>query len=372
MRRRSLVLSVAGIGVALPKWSAATGNDILLGRFAPLGNARSPALRDFQAGVQLALDSSNARGGVHGRKLRWVSVDDQQSAQMLAIQAQRLATEPGFVAWLGPVSIVQGPTLAQMPVDTRAPAVGGLGVADGQREQVRGWHFHVRASQAREAEALARHLATVRLTRVALVYPSDPAGATLATMLSVALRNEGIKTLAEATVTTDAATVQEATRKLMALDPQALVLALPAAQAIQMMEMAATLNRHPGFFSMSMGGEETLAAKGLNLAGGLAVAQVVPYPWSQTDAQILAYRRLCEPAQVKVGYASLEGFITAQVLIEALRRCGPDIGRSQLRSMLTMLQMHWGGMDIDFSRNEISGSRFVELVQVGQGGRYVR
>ena len=372
MRRRALVLTAAGIGVGLPTGSAASGNDILLGRFAPSNGAHSSALRDFQAGIQLALDSANARGGILGRKLRWVSVDDGQSAPMLAIKAQRLATEPGFMAWLGPVGGVQGPTLAQMPADTRAPAVGGLAVADSQREQVRGWHFHVRASQAREAEALARHLATVKLTRVAVVCPSDPLGAKLASLLSMALGREGIKTLAQATVTPDPATVQEATRKLMALDPQALVLALPASQAVELMEMAAALNRHPGFFSMSMSGEETVAASALKLATGLAVAQVVPYPWSQTDAQILAYRRLCEPALVKVGYASLEGFITAQVLIEALRRCGRELGPSQLRAMLTVLQMNWGGMDIDFSRGEIGGSRFVEMVQVGRGGRYIR
>lgn len=372
MRRRSLVLTAAGIGMGLPTGVAAAGSDLLLGRFAPPGDARGPALRDFQAGIQLALDSANARGGIGGRKLRWVPVDDQQPAQMLAIKAQRLATEPGFVAWLGPIGPVQGPTLAQMPADTRAPAIGGLGIGDRQREQVRGWHFHVRASQAREAEALARHLATVRLTRVAVVTPGDPAGATLASLLGAALAREGIKTLAQAAVTPDPATVHEATRKLMALDPQALVLALPAAQSIQMMEMAAALNRHPGFFSMSMGGEETLAAGALKLASGLAVAQVVPYPWSQTDPQILSYRRLCEPAQVRIGYASLEGFITAQVLIEALRRCGRELGRSQLRAMLTVLQMNWGGMEIDFSRGEIGGSRFVEMVQVGPGGRYIR
>jgi ABC-type branched-subunit amino acid transport system substrate-binding protein len=372
MRRRSLVLSAAGIGLGLPTWSAGSDNDILLGRLAPLSDVRRPALRDFQAGIQLALDSANARGGIGGRKLRWVPIDTQQSAQMLTVKVQRLATEPGFVAWLGPVGPMQGSTLAQMPADTRAPAVGGLGLVDSQREQVRGWHFHVRASQAREAEMLARHLATVRLSRVAVVCPSDPAGANLAVLLSVALGREGIKTLAQATVTSDSATVQEATRKLMALDPQALVLALPAAQAVEMMEMAAALKRHPGFFAMSMGGEETIAASALKNASGLAVAQVVPYPWSQTDAQILAYRRLCEPAQVKVGYASLEGFITAQVLIEALRRCGRELGPSQLRATLAMLQMNWGGMEIDFSRGEIGGSRFVEMVQVGPGGRYIR
>ena len=60
------------------------------------------------------------------------------------------------------------------------------------------------------------------------------------------------------------------------------------------------------------------------------------------------------------------------MLIEALRRCGRELGPSQLRAMLTVLQMNWGGMDIDFSRGEIGGSRFVEMVQVGRGGRYIR
>jgi hypothetical protein len=43
-----------------------------------------------------------------------------------------------------------------------------------------------------------------------------------------------------------------------------------------------------------------------------------------------------------------------------------------LQTALGQLQMHWGGMDIDFNRGEAGGSRYVELVQLAPGGRYTR
>jgi ABC-type branched-subunit amino acid transport system substrate-binding protein len=373
MRRRTLIVSTTcatGTALCRPAWAAT--NDVVVGRFQTATEASEPALRDFLAGVQLGLDNASARGGIFGRKLRWTELDTQQPAALLIAKAQRLATEPGFLAWLGAVGPAQAATLQQMPPEGRAPVVGGAALADHQRAAMRGWHFHVRATQAREAEVLARHLATLRLTRVALVGRSDPTGSAQAATLGRALAQAGIQTLAQAVVTPDAATVQEAARKLLALDPQALVLALPAAQAFELMDMAAALNRHPGFYSVSMGGEEARQIQRLKNPGGLAITQVVPYPWSQTDAQILAWRRQCEPAMVPVGYASLEGYITAQVLVEALRRCGRDLSRGALLASLTQLQMHWGGMDIDFNRGEAGGSRFVELVQVAPGGRYTR
>ena len=38
----------------------------------------------------------------------------------------------------------------------------------------------------------------------------------------------------------------------------------------------------------------------------------------------------------------------------------------------SVVQLHVAGMAVDFSRREIGGSRFVELVQLAGSGRYLR
>ncbi len=374
MRRRSLLRSMLALpAVAATDVRALGSDDILLGQIGPQGALLDSACHEQLAGMKLAIDDANARGGIGGRKLRWVRIDSSGLAPaMLAIKAQRLASEASFAAWLGPVGMACQVALAQLPVDSRAPCVGALALQDRQRETLPGWQFNIRASQAREAEVLVRHLGTLRLTRTALVSRSGPDGNESAGMLSVALAERGLKPISQASVTDDPATLQEAARKLLALDPQALLLALPAHQMLGLVEQVRALRRQPAIYAMSMGGGEALIEGGLQRAEGVVISQVVPNPWSDAQPALSDYRRACEPAQVRVGYASLEGYLGAQVLIEALRRTGARVQRRMLRERLATLQMPLAGMEIDFQRGEPTGSRHVELVQIGPGGRYLR
>jgi branched-chain amino acid transport system substrate-binding protein len=67
---------------------------------------------------------------------------------------------------------------------------------------------------------------------------------------------------------------------------------------------------------------------------GLAISQIVPYPWSEVDAVSRDYRQLAERAKVDVGYLSYEGYVNALVMIEALRRTGRDLTRAKLHATL--------------------------------------
>jgi len=207
---------------------------------------------------------------------------------------------------------------------------------------------------------------------VAVVSRSGPDGNESAGVLGAALVERGLRPLSQASVTDDPATLQEAARKLVALDPQALLLALPAHQMLGLVEQVRALKRQPAIYAMSMGGGEALIEGGLKRAEGVVITQVVPNPWSDAQPQLVDYRRACGPAQVRIGHASLEGYLTAQVLIEALRRAGPKVQRRLLRDRLATLQLPLSGMEVDFQRGLSEGSRYVELVQIGPGGRYLR
>ena len=116
-----------------------------------------------------------------------------------------------------------------------------------------------------------------------------------------------------------------------------------------------------------------MAAKVLgDKARGLAIAQVVPYPWGEVDPIVRDYRRLAEAGGTSIGYTSYEGYLSALVMIEALKRCGRDLTRVKLHASLRSLKMHLANMEVDFTGGHETGSRFVDLVQVTFQGRFVR
>ena len=72
------------------------------------------------------------------------------------------------------------------------------------------------------------------------------------------------------------------------------------------------------------------------------------------------------------GYASFEGYVNARVMVEALYRCSTDLTPGRLHTVMTNLRWRYAGLDLDFTQDGITGSRFVELVQLNEQGKYLR
>lgn len=374
MLRRRLVLAGAASALAHATGSlpALAGTDLVLGQSAPLSGPLAPPVLAFNAGAQLAFDAVNARGGVAGRRLHWITADDRGDPALARAICDKLIAEQRATALFGCAGSLSMGAIEPLLRQHGVPALGGLWIADSVREQCKGAAYFVRASLGQESAALALHLATVGLQRVGVVHLATPFGEEGLKRITDAFQEQGLALAGTAAVTPDGATAQEAARKLLALAPQAIVLFVNGSQAATVMATAAGLRRHPAFYGLSIVSDEDAIRRIGAQARGLAISQVVPYPWSESDRQIVDYRALAEAARVPVGYASFEGWLNAQVLIEALRRCNGDPSRARLHATLRVLQWHVAGMAVNFSRQEPGGSRFVELVQLTAAGRYLR
>ena len=68
------------------------------------------------------------------------------------------------------------------------------------------------------------------------------------------------------------------------------------------------------------------------------------------------------------GFGSLEGYLNARVLVQALRDAGPTVTRAALMQALDgMSKVNMGGIDISFSANDHQGSDTVYLTTLQQG-----
>ena len=98
----------------------------------------------------------------------------------------------------------------------------------------------------------------------------------------------------------------------------------------------------------------------------------MPYPWNEADPTTREYRQQAEATKAPIGYYTFEGYANALVLVDALRRVGSDFTRAKLHAALRATRLRIGPMAVDFSAGALTGSRFVELVQVSHQGRFVR
>jgi branched-chain amino acid transport system substrate-binding protein len=107
---------------------------------------------------------------------------------------------------------------------------------------------------------------------------------------------------------------------------------------------------------------------------GVAIAQVVPFPWSGTEQITRDYQaRVANAGGKDYSFTELEGYIAARILVEGLKRAGKELTREKLISALESLsRTDIGGFQVDYSPTNHNASSFVDLSIIGRGGKFLR
>eukprot|EP01041_Mallomonas_annulata_P033782 gene33782-56452_t len=128
-------------------------------------------------GAKLYFDAVNARGGINGQKIELVSVDDKFDPKVTVEVSRKLVTEQKVLALFlnrgTPHSQALLPLLAEFKVPLVGPSTGAMVL----HEPVNPWVFNVRATYQREAAKAIEHLASIGITRIALLETDDSFGA---------------------------------------------------------------------------------------------------------------------------------------------------------------------------------------------------
>ncbi|WP_186510906.1 ABC transporter substrate-binding protein [Caenimonas sedimenti] len=376
MNRRDFVLAAAAGTLATPLLAArtepgVTDTEILLGQSAVLTGPLSPGALALQGGARIAFEDANAKG-IHGRRIKLLALDDAFDPARAQTNYRALVQEHKvFACVLGVGGL---PTLAGLPVlrEANVPLIAPAGVVDSVRDKTQGSAYYTRASQQREADALVSHFATLGMQKVAVAHIATPGGQEVLGQVQEAITRRGLQFAGSAGVAPDGSNTAEAGKALAAAGAQAVILFLSGPSAAAVMKGVWALGAAPSFYGMSiLAGDVTARLLG-EQSKGLAVSQVMPYPWDAANADANGYRKACEKAGVPVGYHSYEGYLAGGVVAEALRKAGRDLTRERLHASLRALKMRLGGVDYDFTNGRHTGTQFVELVRVRADGKFVR
>lgn len=89
-------------------------NEILVGEFGSLTGSDATFGKSTNKGIRMALDEFNDKGGIKGKKLKLITLDDQGKSEEAASVVTRLITQNKVVAILGEVA--SGRTKAAAPI----------------------------------------------------------------------------------------------------------------------------------------------------------------------------------------------------------------------------------------------------------------
>lgn len=375
MRRRTSMAALAA-GAAWPLAARAvdgvTDNEVLVGQSGIVSGPLGVTIKTLLGGVNAAFAAVNAGGGIAGRSIRLIALDDELVPAKAVANYKRLLENERVFALVACVGSGTTAAAAEVLHAHGAVMVGGYAVTDSARDKAGGSAFFVRATAQRECEALVRHLMTLSMERVAVAHLDNPGGQEALRLVDAELSKSKLKSVASAAIRFDGSNVDAAAQAIASQSPQAVIMYLSGKLPADLMTALRKARSFPSFYGMSIVSGEVAAKILGEQVRGLAVAQVMPFPWWKGSPELGAYQQAVAKLPGGVNYYSLEGWIAAQLMIEGLRRCGRDLTRPRFAAALHGLKAHIAGLDLDFGAGRQTGSRFVELVQVRADGTFVR
>jgi ABC-type branched-subunit amino acid transport system substrate-binding protein len=364
-------LSLAAFALSSPAAAedGVTATEIVIGMANALTGPAAGLGTHLKAGSEAYLNKVNAAGGVHGRRIRLVSLDDGYEPARAAAATQKLIEQEKVFAlfdYVGtPTSAAAVPIASKASVPYLFPFTG----AEFLRNPVNKWVFNVRSSYFDETEAMVERLTRdLGIRKVALFIQDDAFGEAGKAGVNRALHKRDMKVVAEARFKRNTVEVDEGLAALKAAAPEAVVIIGPYKPVAEIVKRARASGFNPKFLTVSFVGTENLLKEVGSDGDGMYITQVVPAPEDGSMKIVSQYQS--DMAGGSLNYSTLEGYVNAVVLVEALRKAGKDLTRASFMAALQQLRMDLGGIEVAFSPSKQQGLSKVWLTQV-KGGRAV-
>jgi ABC-type branched-subunit amino acid transport system substrate-binding protein len=348
-----------------------TADTILIGRSAGMTGGIAARMKPATEAIEAYFAAVNAAGGVNGRKLKLLNLDDGNDAKRAAENTRKLVDEDKVFVMFANSGTAQTAAALKVLTERRVPLVGTTSGAD-SIQVFDPLVFHYKASYGREIAKMAEYMKSVGIARVAIVYSTDATGLEGKQLAETILMKHGISPQAQVAIKPEETAAF--LKGIAKSPPQAILLtALAAPGAAFYKELASSPDR-PVVFSWSVAGVEAIRQEVGDKVRGLVVSQVFPSPQSQSSRLSLEYQRLMAQAKLaNGGYPGMEGYVSARLLVEGLKRAGRDLTRERLVAALrSMHDVDIGDDYVSFGPNDHVGRDFVELTIVGPDGKFLR
>lgn len=359
--RRHLLQATAAAALGAPALVRAQSEAWRIGQTAALTGPLAFPFVEMNKGIAAAFKEVNDRGGIDGRPVEFFSMDDGGAPEKAAENTLKLLQKDQVFSLFacGGTTSVMGAlkVLGEAKVPLIAPATGS--------DALRPYNplvFHTRASYAQELNKIVRQLGSTGFTKCAVAYFDNPFGKATLAAFEAAAREHNNTQWKPFLITETPEGIAKGIEEIVQWQPYSLISLAIGASGIPFYKGLRLRTKAPAFSISFLGSRPLMTALG-EASIGITVAQVVPNPANPAIPVVRAYQNAIKKmGDIEIGYSSLEGYVNARILIEALRRAGRSATREKLaEAMHSMRPYDLGGFEVRYGPNDHSGTDFVEL-----------
>jgi ABC-type branched-subunit amino acid transport system substrate-binding protein len=303
--------------------------EIVLGMSTVLSGPAADLGKDMQKGVLAGLEHANRGGGVHGRKLRLIVLDDGYEPARTAPNMRQLIEKEKVLAVIGnvgtPTAIAARPIFDEQKTLFFAPFTGAAMLRNNPPDR---YVINFRASYAQETAAMIDALiysAELRPEEIAVFTQQDAYGDTGYVGSIAALKRHGLrdeKAIIHVSYERNTLAVENAVADLVLADPppRAVVMVGAYAPCAKFIKLCREAGLDAIFLNVSFVGSNPLAKELAKTDAHVIVTQVVPYPFDHSIPIVREYQtdlKTLDPS-AQGGFGDFEGYIAARIFALAL------------------------------------------------------
>jgi len=371
-----------------------TDTEIRFGISAPFTGPAKELGQHMKQGIEAAFSVANAKGGVYGRQLRLVAVDDGYEPTRTAAAMKQLYERDQVFGLVGNVGTPTAVVALPYALDRKMLFFGAFtGAGLLRNDPPDRYVFNYRASYAEETAAVVNYLVKLRRLlpeQIAVFAQQDAygdAGFAGVEKAVRSLRGGNGSPILRLNYQRNTVDVEDAITQLQQYNAQLQQKRRPPIKAVIMVPtyraaakfIEKTRDLYPDmiYTSVSFVGSTALADElmllGKKYTTGVIVTQVVPAVDGHSSLALDYKSALAKysPGEAP-DYVSLEGYVDASVLIAALQRNGAQLDTEGLVGTLENLRdLDIGlGTPVIFSRSDHQGVHKVWGTQLDETGHY--
>ena len=362
-RRGSLAAAIAlgAMILAVPALAedGVTADTITFGQAAVLEGPASALGLGMQLGLNAAFNEINAKGGVHGRKIKLISANDGYEPDRAIAATKKLIEEDKVFALVGPVGTPTSAAAQPIATAAKVPFMGAFTGAGFLRNVKLDNVINVRASYDAETEAWVKHLTEdLKISKIAIFYQDDAFGRAGLSGFKKAMDKRKMEIAAEATYERNTVAVKSGVLALKRAEPEAVVIVGAYKPVAEFIKLSRKVDFNPVFVNISFVGANALAKELGPEGNGVIVSQVVPFPGDASLKVVSDYHAALKATDAKAEpeFVSLEGYLVGRLAIAALDKMGKDVTREGLVKIIKETgKFDIGGLPMTFSAEKNEG-----------------
>jgi branched-chain amino acid transport system substrate-binding protein len=340
---------------AMPHHVPCLHNSYVFGMSTVLSGPAAHLGKNMHNGVLAAFKEINLQGGINGRSLCLVVMDDAYDPEKTVANMHMLIEQENVLAIIGNVGT---PTaIAAVPIANRShvPFYGaftGAGIL--RRIPPDRYVINYRASYAEETAAMVQALVTygqLKPDEIAFFTQRDAYGDSGFVGGIAALKRNGLKDetqITHARYERNTLAVENGLADILLANPEpkAVIIVGTYAPAAKFIRLARSYDLHSLFLNVSFVGAAPLAQALGNEENGVIITQVVPHLESKLPIVQNFHKALhrLNPALTST-YGALEGYIATHIFLQALKNVKGDITRESITEALEAM----GEFDLGFA-----------------------